>query len=487
MNTPIFDFVQQYAASNTTRFHMPGHKGQPLLGCEPWDITEVKGADALYEADGIIAQSEANTTALFGSKRTLYSTEGSSQCIRAMLYLAIMHYRDRMRILPSAIDTSDDTVAHNTSADHGNPHQLATNHRPVIVAARNVHKAFVYAAALLDLDVVWLWPEESDSLCGCPISAKQLEDTLSSLAMPPAAVYLTSPDYLGGMADIPTMAEICHRHDTLLLIDNAHGAYLRFLQPSQHPLNQGADLCCDSAHKTLPVLTGGAYLHIAGDISARMAHPHEAAASHLADHAKSAMALFGSTSPSYLTLASLDRCNALLAQDYPVHLAETTTQIRRLKEAVMSAGWTVEPSDPLRLTLRAPQNMTGVTLAEHLRSHQIECEYADESFLVLMFTPNNTPAEFDHLLRILGENHAPQKPSCHLPQINGESIISIRQALFSPHEIIPVENALGRICGAPTVSCPPAIPIVVSGEQVGEDAIQLFRHYGISQVDVVIS
>ena len=174
MDTPVLDFVRRYAASDTARFHMPGHKGRGILGCESWDITEVQGADALYEADGIIARSEANATALFGARRTLYSTEGSSQCIRAMLYLALTNRRA------------------------GSP--------PVVVAARNVHRAFVYAAALLDLEVVWLWPEESRSLCGCPISAEQLERTLKGLDAPPAAVYLTSPDYLGGMADLSALA-----------------------------------------------------------------------------------------------------------------------------------------------------------------------------------------------------------------------------------------------------------------------------------------
>ena len=88
MTTPISDFVKSYAESDTTRLHMPGHKGQSFLGCESWDITEISGADSLYGADGIIAESEANATKLFDSKRTLFSTEGSSQCIRAMLYLA---------------------------------------------------------------------------------------------------------------------------------------------------------------------------------------------------------------------------------------------------------------------------------------------------------------------------------------------------------------------------------------------------------------
>ena len=485
MNTPIYDFVQQYAASNTTRFHMPGHKGRPLLGCEPWDITEIKGADALYEADGIIAESEANATALFGSQRTLYSTEGSSQCIRAMLYLAMMYDRERVRnaAMTAGATNSDTSVS-------------IEKKRPTIVAARNVHKAFVYAAALLDLDVVWLWPEETDSLCGCPISAKQLEDTLSQLETPPAAVYLTSPDYLGGMADIPTLAEICHRHDTLLLIDNAHGAYLRFLQPSQHPLDQGADMCCDSAHKTLPVLTGGAYLHIAKDISQRMAHPDDAALSKLADQGKMALALFGSTSPSYLILASLDRCNGLLADEYPAQLAEMIAHLDTFKDTLKDTFWNVVPSDPLRLTLRALPGTTGISLAQHLRDHQIECEYADENFLVLMLTPANTEKELEALWEALGkipfpaaditaDYNARSAKNPILPQARGRQILPIREAMFAPHELASIENALGRICGAPTVSCPPAIPIVVSGEEIGEEAIQLFRHYGVSQVDVL--
>ena len=103
-------------------------------------------------------------------------------------------------------------------------------------------------------------------------------------------MYVTSPDYLGGMQDVAALAEVCHRYGTLLAVDNAHGAYLRFLRPSRHPLDLGADLCCDSAHKTLSVLTGGAYLHIA-----------RTAPTSLAENAKEALALFGSTSPSYLT------------------------------------------------------------------------------------------------------------------------------------------------------------------------------------------
>ena len=438
MNTPVADFVQRYAKAGTARLHMPGHKGRCFLGCEPWDITEIHGADALYEAEGILAESEQNAAALFGSQRTCYSTEGSSQCIRAMLYLAVA-----------------------ASGSH------------TVVAARNVHRAFVSAAALLDLEIRWLWPEESRSLCGCPISPAQLEEALGSLPEPPAAVYLTSPDYLGGMAEIPALAQVCHQHGTLLLVDNAPGAYLRFLQPSLHPLDLGADLCCDSAHKTLPVLTGGAYLHLSPTAPAQ-----------LGPLAKSALGLFGSTSPSYLTLASLDLCNRYLAEGYPQRLAEAVERLAELRERLTAAGWRVEPSDPLRVTVAAPRGVTGQELAGQLRRQGAECEYADRDFLVLMATPENTPEELAQAAAALGQCPGEANPP-QLPLARGERACSIRQAAFAPRETVDAAHSLGRVCGLPTVGCPPAIPIAVSGERITPEALALFAYYGIEQVEVL--
>lgn len=442
MDTPILDFLEEYAAVRRARFHMPGHKGASFLGCEMLDLTEISGADALYEANGIIAQSEANATALFGSARTLYSTEGSSQCIRAMLYLALTC--------------------------------RAKGAAPVIVAARNVHKAFVYAAALLDFEIIWLWPEECDSLCACPVSAKALERTLAALPAPPAAVFVTSPDYLGGVQDIAALAETAHRFGTILAVDNAHGAYLRFLNPSRHPLDLGADICCDSAHKTLPVLTGGAYLHIGQNAPVSFR-----------ENAKAAMALFGSTSPSYLILASLDRCNRYLAEEYPEKLPKTLGWLDAMREKLRLRGWQVRESDPLRITITAPAGITGTALAEQLRQRNVECEYADPESLVLMATPENKLGDLLMLLRALGENTAPPAQQAHLPLARGERVRTVREALLAPHETIPADASLGRICAAPTVSCPPAIPVAVSGERIGPEALELFRHYGVETVNVV--
>lgn len=442
MRTPIVDFLRAYRAENRARFHMPGHKGVGFLGCEGWDITEVGGADALYEASGIIAESEANAAALFGARRSCYSTEGSSQCIRAMLYLALMN--------------------------------RPAGRAPVILAARNVHKAFVYAAALLDFEIEWLWPQESASLCACHITPQMLEAALDALPEPPAAVYITSPDYLGGLADIRGMAAVCRRHDTILAVDNAHGAYLHFLPEPLHPLDLGAAICCDSAHKTLPVLTGGAYLHIGDGV-----------AEGCAAQAKQALALFGSTSPSYLTLASLDNCNRYLAEGYRQALAKCVGRISALKARLRDRGWQVETSDSLRLTLRAPQGMRGDALAQRLRRAGIECEYADDMYLVLMITPENPDADLERFEAALGANCAPYAEAEALPLPKAAREMRVREALFRPHETIPTCQALGRICAAPTVSCPPAIPIAVSGERIGAEAIALFRRYGVGSVDVL--
>ena len=443
MTTPIWDFLRGY--QNEGRFHMPGHKGSGPLGCERWDITEVRGADSLYEASGVIAGSEGNAAALFGSGSTFYSTEGSSQCIKAMLFLALQ------------------------SRPAGTP--------PVILAARNVHKAFVHAAALLDFEPVWLWPEEeTSSLCACPVTAEGLERALSALDAPPAAVYVTSPDYLGNRQDLPALAEVCHAHGTLLLVDNAHGAYLRFLESSRHPLDQGADLCCDSAHKTLPVLTGGAYLHVSRSAPAA-----------LRENVREALALFGSTSPSYLTLASLDLCNAWLAGEGPERIRAAARGLAEVKRALSSRGWAPAGDEPLKLTLdAAASGWEGFALADRLRAGGVEPEYADRDFCVLMASGSTDAGALRSAANALGSAlPGPARPRPALPLARGERVLSVRRALFAPRETVPAAESLGRTCGAPTVSCPPAVPVAVSGERIGEEALALFRYYGVEAVDVL--
>jgi len=458
MKTPIYDFVTEYINSEAVRLHMPGHKGKGLLGCEDRDITEISGADALYEASGIIGESEENATALFGTGRTVYSTEGSTQCIKAMLELARRWWQKKQKCADGITSSSS---------------------RPVIVAARNVHKAFLYAAILLDFDVVWLWSEEENpSLCSCAVSPETLKKVLEEQGNKVAAVYITSPNYLGGMADVSALAKVCHEYTALLLVDNAHGAYLHFLEYSLHPLDLGADLCCDSAHKTLPVLTGGAYLHIS-----------KTAPKELLGWVKGAMELFGSTSPSYLILQSLDLCNKYLSENYRAELRRYCEWVDVCRLQLKEKGWQIEETDPLRITIKASDGSSGRQLAEQLSAQNIECEFADRDYLVLMVTPENGFLDLHSLFEVIDEEKLNQditnRHGVNLPAGNIKKAMTMREAYFSAGETVPAEQAVGRICRMPMATCPPAIPVIVPGEVINEAAVQSFLYYGIENVEVV--
>ena len=444
MTTPIVDFVQKYAKSDVSRFHMPGHKGISLLGCEALDITEIQGADVLYSPDGIIAQSENNATKLFGTAHTFYSVEGSSLAIKAMLALI--------------------------------KKRTAKNERTRILAARNAHKAFIYACALLDIDAEWLYPDNFTHSCACTLSAEDIERALSG-GDRFDAVYLTSPDYLGNICDVKAISSICHSFGIPFIVDNAHGAYLAFCEPSAHPISLGADMCCDLAHKTLPVLTGGAYLHVSDSYGAEP------------DEVRSALALFASTSPSYLVLQSLDLCNEYLANGYRAKLGEFIKKLSLFKEQLSAIGFTPEATEPLKIVFsKQTCAYSGDELAKQLRAYAIEPEFYDRDYLVLMATPELDSEAFERIYRALaalptrhGDTQARHDTTAEKPK----ALISIREAVFSASETLPVKLAVGRICASPTVSCPPAVPIVMSGEQITERAAELMLHYGIENVEVV--
>lgn len=444
MSTPICDFVRRYRQSDPVRFHMPGHKGYPFLGFEPLDITEIDGADELFTASGIIAESEAQASTLFGA-HTVYSAGGSTLCIQAMLHMAARH--------------------------------AATNgERPVILAARNAHKAFVNAAALLDIEVRWLYPQTQDSYISCTVTADQVSRALQGRDRRITAVYLTSPDYLGNMTDIGEVAEACHKNGTLLIVDNAHGAYLKFLPDSMHPMDQGADLCCDSAHKTLGVITGGAYLHIS-----------HAAPAELHRLAKGSMSLFGSSSPSYLILQSLDAANDRMAV-FKETLSAFLPQVERLKRRLSAMGYTFAGNEPLKLTLLAKTyGYTGQQMAGFLIAGGVYPEFYDPDYVVLMLSPANTGNELSRLEQVLDDIPRKTPILSKAPQLPHPSrALSPRQAILMPSETIPAEASIGRISAAAAISCPPAVPLIICGERIDEQTVRCLRYYGADTCEVIM-
>ena len=444
MKTPIYDFARAYADKGSLRLHMPGHKGSSFLGCEALDLTEITGADSLYHADGIILESENNASFLFGSRHTYYSTEGSSLCIRAMLYLikreAMMHGRASK-----------------------------------ILAGRNAHKTFITAAALLDVGVDWIYPRDGSYL-SCGITPEELDSMLSEYDEKPSAVYVTSPDYLGNIADIKGLSAVCEKYGIILAVDNAHGAYLKFLSPSRHPIDLGAHICCDSAHKTLPVLTGGAYLHIS-----------ENAPEIFSEEARNALSVFGSTSPSYLILESIDLANKYIWDGFGERLSVFAEKVDLLKVRLAEKGYTIMGNEPMKLTVYARDfGYTGEMLAEEISKRGGEVEFADPDVTVMMLSVEHGAMGLSRLEEILSDIPKRESISCPaLPSPRPKKVLSPCEALFSSSEELSTEACIGRIQASASVACPPAVPIVICGEEIDSDTIELLKYYGIKKCRVV--
>lgn len=440
MKTPIVSFLKSYQEKSPVRMHMPGHKGAGILGFEGMDLTEIYGADELFAAEGIIKESEQNASSLFGCP-TYYSTQGSTLCIQTMCTILCQDAKSKGK-------------------------------KPKILAGRNAHRSFIHAAALLDFEIEWLYGN-SDYL-SCKIHAEDLEKAI--IESLPTAVYLTNPDYLGNLLDIQSLASVCKKHNVLLAIDNAHGAYLRFLEPSLHPIDLGADLCCDSAHKTLPVLTGGAYLHLSDSLNQVWKND-----------VKHFMEYFSSTSPSYLIMASLDAANEVLDTTFKKSLFECIQRVDGLKNTLIQHGYTILSGEPMKITISTKEfGYTGNEIANLLMECDIYPEFYDSDYIVLMPSPYNTKDDLKRLETCLcGIERKPiliNKP----PKLEqSKKAMNVRQALFSSSITLDVSKSLGQVCSSVTVSCPPAILPVIPGEVISESSIEVMKYYGIETVRVV--
>ncbi len=441
MDTPLYHALNDLIAKDASRFHMPGHKGIDTFGIFgstlQYDITEIAGADSLYAASEAILRCEERIAAYYGAKRSLISCQGSTLCIQSMLALV----RGRGRRL---------------------------------VIARNAHVAAANAMALLDFVPHWVYPQ-TDSVTGviAAVTPNEVEAALCS-AEDVAAVYITSPNYYGVLSDIAGIAEVCRRHQVPLLVDNAHGAHLP-AAGYPHPITQGAAMCCDSAHKTLPVITGGAYLHIADD--------------EYIGPAKEAMAVFGSTSPSYLIMLSIDTCLAYLDKDASPAFQALRKRVAEIEQAAMKKGFTALSGirDGTRLPLCAYQlGYSGTQLAEHLAAYAIEPEYVGENTVVLLPSPFNSERDFMRLKQAI-EAITPRqyRPQPIPASYTATTRLAPREAFMAAKQSVPVHAALGRIAAANKSSCPPGVPVVMCGEEITQEVLQRLIFYGYESVTVV--
>lgn len=248
----------KYKRRKMSSFHTPGHKNKFFKKLfNKLDYTELEGTDDLYNPRGAILETEKKASEIFGSGCTLISAGGCTLCIQAML-------------------------------------SVFCNKKSKILCSRVLHRSVINTMAILDLEPVFILPKVEPVLnFSTQITVEDVEFYLKKYK-DIKAVFLTSPDYYGNMADIKSISFVCKKYNVPLLVDNAHGSHLAFLKKNVHPLFLGADAAADSLHKTLPVLTGGALLHLKDKT--------------LYKKAKYFMEFFGSSSPSFPIMASIDLC-----------------------------------------------------------------------------------------------------------------------------------------------------------------------------------
>ena len=426
MPVPLYDALRAHTILGRSSFHTPGHKGNPEALPETLfslDLTELPDTDSLFEADGPIREAEELTAQLFGTARTCLSAGGCTLCIQAMLRLA---------------------------APHGGK----------ILCSRVVHRSAVNAMALLGIEPVWAMPER------IPDALRGTSDV--------CAVYVTSPNYFGQLLDIPSISAACRQRGIPLLVDNAHGTHLMFTEPKLHPLLLGADITADSPHKTLNVLTGGAWLQVGNP--------------NYADAAKSAMALFGSTSPAYPVMASLDLCREWL-ELHTESFAPLQRRVAEIREFAQSRGIGLPagPLDPTRITLNTAEiGLSGTAAAELFRKNGVEPEYADAAYVVLIATPFTTARDFRRLKKAIGllpVSNPLEVPEALPPLPPVET--GLREAVLSESETVPLSASAGRVAAEAACPCPPGVPAVMPGERVTKEAVEFLLKYGFSTLKVL--
>lgn len=434
----LYQQLRKQAAQKAARFHMPGHKGKPVLPelNHPFaiDYTEIQGTGNLYAGDEPILSAEYAAARCYGAADCLFLTGGSTQAV--------------MTAIAAAVPAGG-----------------------VLLVDRNCHKSATHAMALLDLTPEFVVPHPLDET-GLPglLDLNEIEAAFDR-APQAAALLVTSPNYYGVIQDIPALAALCHRHGVPLLVDAAHAAHFPAVGlPS--PIEQGADLAAVSTHKTLPALGQSAMLLSSGRI------PFET----LLETAP----LFGTSSPSYVLLASIDLARAWMEGEGAAAYAKCARRVaalrREINQNTVFSALTEQhvPLDPCRLTVRCRgTNVTGHELGEILHAEfGIDVEMTDRDHIVCICTGADTERDYARLMGALRDARFCKKIKEYpplLPFPTPEPACSVRQAWFSARQEIPLKQAAGRICARPLTPYPPGVPLLYPGERIGQVHVEFLR------------
>lgn len=434
MPTPLYDALREYAKKDPARFHMPGHKGKflpapELAGLAAIDVTELPPTGNLYTAGEPFDSAQRLWAELFGFDCCQFLTGGSTMGIHTGLALC---------------------------AKPGEK----------VLMDRSCHRAAFNALALLDLEPVWLerpWLA-SENLIG-PISPVTVENMLDRHP-DIKTVCITSPTYAGVLSDIAGISRIVHARGGKLFVDGAHGAHLTFL--GLDPF-RGADAVTVSAHKTLPAM-GQSALLFANGFDPDLVHLRAS--------------VYGSSSPSYPMLASMDLARDWLLGEGRWEYLRTACRVYEFRQAFPSLKEGPGLSlDPCRLTLKVKD---GPAFARALEERGIFPEMEDGGHVVLICTAQDSDGDLYRLELTLVElrdkmGDCAPIPAPPLP----ERVSSPRMALFAPSELRPLRDCGGRTAACQIAPYPPGVPVVAPGERIGKKELAYLEEIGYNMLSEV--
>lgn len=453
MAMTILETLENIAKSDTLALHMPGHKRKS--GFTPYltklaayiDVTEITGTDSLHGAEGIIKNAMEKAKILWQTHASYYLINGSTAGI-----LSAMH--------------------------------AVTRRSDKILMARACHKSVYNAVELCGLEAEYILQKQSAEGFSYPVDAEEIEEKLNQNSNIKLVV-ITSPTYEGYVADVEKIAEICHRHSALLLVDEAHGAHLGFSDYFYGTATKtSADIIVQSLHKTLPSLTSTAILHINSEnISLAKI--------------ENSLSIFETSSPSYILMSSIEACVDLIDTDgdslfsaWQKNLEKFYIACKNLKKlkVIDEASNTKDPSKIIISTKNV--KLSGMELKNILRErHNIELEMAYGDYALAMTSMADTAEDLERFFVALCEIDK----LCEFTQDIKSSFsfdclpkrkMTAEMARNSDFELIKIEEAIGKISYNYIWAYPPGVPLLVAGEVIDERFLALVSELNKASVNL---
>lgn len=439
----LYERLKEYSKSDIYGFHMPGHKrnDKVLKASFPFDIdiTEIEGFDDLHHSNGIIKEAEKRAAALYQSEETHFLVNGSTVGILS----AIMG---------------------------------CTGKGDKILVARNCHKSVYHAVFMQELLPVYVYPRYDEELqLNGELLAKEVDRKLKEEGGIKAAV-LVSPTYDGVISDIEAIAALCHSHGIPLIVDEAHGAHLGFHPYFASNANvKGADIVIHSTHKTMPALTQTALLHMNGELVDR-------------EQVRMYLRMLQSSSPSYVLMASMDACMDWIERKGAAAFEEYATQLKLVRESLAKLRYLklirTEHYDDSKLVISTKDTtITGDELSQKLlHTANLQTEMCTPEYVVAMTSPADTKEGFRRLLEALfvidKELGFVQEKKVHAkPPQEAEVVCTSASLRGAKSKSCIYEDAVGKISTEYAYLYPPGIPILVPGERITEQIVEILNYY----------